>query len=91
MIDQALCAATFLAALGSGLIAGVFFAFSAFVLTALSRLPDQGGIAAMQAITAAIKNPLFLIVFFGMAAPGLSRARSICSLAACSISTSRSP
>ena len=68
MIDQALCAATFLAALGSGLIAGVFFAFSAFVLTALSRLPDQGGIAAMQAITAAIKNPLFLIVFFGMAA-----------------------
>ena len=51
MIDQALCAATFLAALGSGLIAGAFFALSAFVLTALSRLPDQGGIAAMQAIS----------------------------------------
>jgi uncharacterized membrane protein len=68
MIDQLLCAATFLAALGSGLVAGVFFAFAAFVLAALARLPAANGIAAMQAITAAIKSPLFLVVFFGTAA-----------------------
>ena len=35
---------TLLAALGSGLIAGVFFAFSSFVMAALGRLPsDQVG------------------------------------------------
>ena len=68
MIDQLLCIATFLAALGSGLIAGVFFAFAAFVLAALARLEAPSGIAAMQAITAAIKSPLFLVVFFGTAA-----------------------
>lgn len=68
MIDQLLCISTFLAALGSGLVAGVFFAFAAFVLAALARLPAADGIAAMQAITAAIKTPLFLVLFFGTAA-----------------------
>ncbi|HEU4476104.1 MAG TPA: anthrone oxygenase family protein [Methyloceanibacter sp.] len=68
MIEQLLCIATFLAALGSGLVAGVFFAFAAFVLGALARLEAPSGIAAMQSITAAIKSPLFLIVFFGTAA-----------------------
>jgi uncharacterized membrane protein len=68
MLDQLVCAATFLAALGSGLVAGVFFAFAAFVLAALARLPAASGIAAMQAITVAIKSRLFLIVFFGTAA-----------------------
>jgi uncharacterized membrane protein len=68
MIDCLLFGATVLAALGSGLIAGVFFAFAAFVLAALSRLPASGGIAAMQSITTAIKSPLFLAAFFGTAA-----------------------
>jgi uncharacterized membrane protein len=68
MIDQLLFASTFLAVLGSALVAGAFFAFSAFILTALSRLPAPKGIAAMLAITAAIKSPLFLVVFFGTAA-----------------------
>jgi uncharacterized membrane protein len=68
MIDQLLCVSTFLAALGSGLVAGTFFAFAASVLQALGRLEAPAGIAAMQAITAAIKNPLFLVLFFGTAA-----------------------
>lgn len=58
---------TFLAALGAGLIAGVFFAFSSFVMTALSRLPVPQGVAAMQAINVAVLNPLFLSVFVGTA------------------------
>jgi uncharacterized membrane protein len=67
-MDRLLTATTLLAALGSGLIAGAFFAFSAFVLEALARLPARSGIAAMQSIIAAIKTPLFLTVFFGTAA-----------------------
>jgi uncharacterized membrane protein len=68
MIDQLLCVSTVLAALGSGLVAGTFFAFAAFVLAALGRLKAPAGIAAMQSIIAAIKGPLFLVVFFGTAA-----------------------
>jgi uncharacterized membrane protein len=68
MIDCLLFAATVLGALGSGLVAGTFFAFAAFVLAALARLKAPAGIAAMHAITAAIKSPVFLVVFFGTAA-----------------------
>ncbi len=38
------------AMLGSALIAGVFFAFSSFVMKALARVPSEEGIAAMQSI-----------------------------------------
>lgn len=58
---------TILAALGSGLIAGVFFAFSTSVMKALGRLPSADGMAAMQWINIVIINPLFLGVFLGTA------------------------
>ncbi len=58
---------TILAALGSGLIAGVFFAFSTSVMNALGRLPLNEGMAAMQWINIVIINPLFLGVFLGTA------------------------
>lgn len=50
------------AALGSGLVAGVFFAFSTFVMAALARLTPPNGIAAMQAINITAINPAFMIV-----------------------------
>lgn len=53
------------AILGCGLIAGVFFAFSSFILTALARRPSAQGIAAMQSINIAVINPLFMLVFLG--------------------------
>lgn len=59
---------TLCAALGCGLIAGVFFAFSAFVMKAFARLPPGEGMAAMQAVNVAVLNPLFLGVFVGTAA-----------------------
>ena len=65
---------TFLAALGSGVMAGLFFAFSAFIMTAFSRLPWAGGIAAMQSINVAILNPVFFAVFFGTPAVCVSLA-----------------
>lgn len=58
---------TLVAALGSGLIAGVFFAFSAFVMRALQRLPAPQGVAAMQSINVAVLNRSFLAVFVGTA------------------------
>jgi uncharacterized membrane protein len=55
----------FLAALGSGLMAGVFFAFSNFVMAALARLAPPEGIRAMQAINITVLNRLFLSTFMG--------------------------
>ena len=58
---------TLLAALGSGLIAGAFFAFSTFVMKALARLQPPQGIAAMNSINVVVINPWFLGVFVGTA------------------------
>ena len=56
------------AVLGCGLVAGIFFAFSTFIMSALGRLPPNEGIAAMQAINITVLNPWFFTAFFGTAA-----------------------
>ncbi len=56
-----------LATLGTGLMAGLFFAFSTFIMHALSRLPPEQGMAAMQHINAAVTTALFGLTFFGTA------------------------
>jgi len=56
-----------IAALGSGLIAGLFFAFSAFVMKALALRPPAEGMAAMVSINRVILRSLFMPVFFGTA------------------------
>lgn len=56
------------AAVGSGLVGGVFFAFSGFVLPALSRLPAGAGTAAMQAVNRAAVTPPLMTALFGTAA-----------------------
>lgn len=61
-------ALTFLAAIGSGLMGGFFFAFSTTVMTALARLAPAPGIAAMQSINATVLNPVFFVAFFGTGA-----------------------
>ncbi len=58
---------TFIAALGSGLVAGIFFAFSNFVMKALARVPPAQGVAAMQSINVVVLNKWFFAVFFGTA------------------------
>ena len=63
MIDAALFALRLVAALGCGLMAGLFFAFSNSVMDALGRIPPPEGIAAMQSINRVILNPLFLTIF----------------------------
>jgi uncharacterized membrane protein len=54
-------------ALGCGLIAGVFFAFSTFVMKALAQQPPAQGIATMQAINITVINPWFMTAFLGTA------------------------
>jgi len=67
MSERAIYWLTFAAALSTGLSAGLFFAFSNSVMTALGRVPAAAGIAAMQQVNAVIQNPLFFLVFFGPA------------------------
>ena len=67
MMDGFLVVLTLLSALGCGVVAGVFFAFSAFVMKALGRLPAEHGVAAMQAINVAAVTPAFMAALFGTA------------------------
>ncbi len=52
-------------AIGCGVIAGVYFAFSAFIMTAFSQLTPANGIAVMSAINDTILRSLFMPLFFG--------------------------
>lgn len=56
---------TLLTSLGAGVVGGVFFAFSSFVMKALSGLPVPAGVAAMQRINVVVINPAFLGAFLG--------------------------
>jgi len=58
---------TLLAALGCGLMAGVFFGFSSFVMPALARIRPAHGIRAMQSINVVVLNRWFLGVLLGTA------------------------
>jgi len=67
MFDELLVVAMLLAALGCGLVGGIFFGFSTFVMRALERLPPAHGAAAMQSINVTIIRAWFLAPFFGTA------------------------
>jgi uncharacterized membrane protein len=66
-MSTSLTVAVIVSCIGSGLIAGVFFAFSSFVMPALARLPTALGIAAMQTINHTAIRPVFIAVLFGTA------------------------
>jgi len=53
------------AALGSGLMAGVYFAFSVFIMKAFGKIETAQSIAAMKSINETILSSLFMPVFFG--------------------------
>lgn len=60
-------ALAFAAAMGSGIVAGIFYAFSSFVMPALGRLAPQQGATAMNTINVTVITPSFMIVFMGTA------------------------
>jgi uncharacterized membrane protein len=65
MITDWFSIALWLAALGTALMAGVFFAFSTFVMAGLGQLPPPAGISAMQAINRTAVRPAFMTLFLG--------------------------
>ncbi|SDS03461.1 Uncharacterized membrane protein [Paenibacillaceae bacterium GAS479] len=58
---------TLFSSLGAGLMAGLFFTFSAFMMSVLAKLPSAQGIATMQSINISILTPLFGFIFSGTA------------------------
>jgi uncharacterized membrane protein len=63
----ALDLAALAAALGCGLVAGTFFGFSTFIMTALGRLPAPTGVAAMQSINVVVLESWFVRLIVGTA------------------------
>lgn len=52
-------------AMASGVMAGVYFAFSSFVMRSLDQLPIPQGVAAMQSINRVILSSTFMPLFIG--------------------------
>jgi uncharacterized membrane protein len=67
MLDRPLIALVFAAAIGSGVVGGIFYGFSSFIMGALGRLPAEQGAAAMRSINIVVLNPAFLAFFMGTA------------------------
>lgn len=65
MIDHATALALALAMMGAGLMAGVYFAFSAFIMRALDQLGAATAADAMNAINRVILRSWFMTLFFG--------------------------
>lgn len=71
LINIVIAAVLWAGVLGSALIAGVFFAFSTFIMRAFSRIEEDAAVAAMNSINTVILGSLFMPVFFGTAIAGL--------------------
>jgi uncharacterized membrane protein len=52
-------------AIGCGLLAGLYFAFSAVIMTALGRIEQVHGVSAMNSINSTILGSLFMPFFYG--------------------------
>lgn len=74
MIQFILNALLWFSAIGCGMMAGLYFAFSTFIMTALGRVPQAHGISAMQSINTVIQQSLFMPLFFGTTLAALALA-----------------
>ncbi len=79
MTNSIVIMTTWLLAIGVGVMAGVYFAFSAFVMRAFDILPAEQAIEAMNAVNLVIVKSPFLALFFGSTV--LALAQVILSLA----------
>jgi uncharacterized membrane protein len=68
MMQNLILGLLWFSAVGCGLLAGLYFAFSTFIMTALGRIGQAAGIAAMNAINVTIVRSLFMPLFFGTTA-----------------------
>lgn len=74
MTDMLVTVLLWFCALGCGLLAGLYFAFSAFILQAFDRLGPAQAAAAMNAINERILRSLFMPLFLGTTLAGLALA-----------------
>jgi uncharacterized membrane protein len=66
-MDRTLLGLLCAAAIGSGIVGGIFYGFSSFVMKALGRIAPEQGIAAMNSINVMVINPSFMLPFVGTA------------------------
>lgn len=55
-------------AISCGMVAGLYFAFSTFIMTALARIAQVHGVSAMNSVNSTILRSLFMPLFFGTTA-----------------------
>ena len=65
MLQAVITGLLWFSAIGCGLLAGLYFGFSTFIMTALGRIGQVPGIMAMNAINTVIVQSLFMPLFFG--------------------------
>lgn len=65
MFDSITALLLTIAAIGAGLMAGVYFAFSGFIMRSLDRLDTTDAVDAMNAINDVIQRSWFMPLFFG--------------------------
>ncbi len=65
MIEPAVTLLLWLSALGCAVMAGLYFAFSAFIMRALGEIDRAAGIAAMNAINRVILRSAFMPIYLG--------------------------
>lgn len=65
MLDTIFNAAIWFAAISTGLMAGVYFTFSAFIMKSFGQLNKEESATAMNMINGVILQSLFMPLFFG--------------------------
>jgi uncharacterized membrane protein len=65
MLDSMIALSLTIAAIGAGLMAGVYFAFSGFIMRSLDQLGAVPATDAMNAINEVILRSWFMALFFG--------------------------
>lgn len=73
-LDMAVSALLWLSIVGCALMAGVYFAFSAFIMRALGEIDRAAGSAVMNAINRVILRSAFMLVYLGSTLTALALA-----------------
>ena len=68
MLQMLMTGLLWFSAVGCGLLAGLYFAFSTFIMAALGRIGQAASIAAMNAINVAIVQSQFMPIFLATTA-----------------------
>ena len=65
MVQPLVTALLWFAAIGCGLLGGLYYAFSAFIMSSFGRIEQSAGVSAMNAINTVILKSSFMPLFLG--------------------------